>query len=149
MKKKEILKSFDETTLELAQILKADPSALDKNDFEIGKEIISIFEDLNFSKSLANYKVCRLKCIQEAISDLSTGAENLKSGAYGVQFLHNQFSNFYNLHNEKPDGTVAYSISLKEFVAFKNWRLTEGDEFPQEKVNHSIYYLTAILAQNL
>ncbi|HPI41598.1 MAG TPA: hypothetical protein PLJ21_12390 [Pseudobdellovibrionaceae bacterium] len=142
-------KTFLETTYELAGIIKSDRTFIDKTDFEAGKEIISIFSDPNYTKSMDGYQALKQKTIEDAISDLSNGAENLKSGLYGVQFLKNKLSNFYCLHNEKPEGAIVFSIVLKEFVAFKNWRLTEGDDFPQEKVNHSIYYLTVYLSENM
>jgi hypothetical protein len=145
--KKSSTRSVSETAMELAEIFKEDPSSLEKSDLERGTGYIMINEDLNFGNSFRGLKEFKIESICTAIDDLASGADKLRSGIIGVTFFQNKLQTFYSTHDQSQQGTVVFSIALKRVVAFKNWRLNEGDDVDQDEINYSIYFLTHLLSK--
>ncbi len=139
-------KTFQEAVQDLVHIIANDRGSIDRNDFKLGAESVGIFQDSNFSDSFKNLKELKKQVIHEAIEDLSMGANNLRSGQYGVVFSQNTLTKFLSTHDLPPQGQVIFSIFLKDVVAFKNWRNNEGDELPQDEINSSIYFLVVTLS---
>lgn len=139
-------KTFQEAIQDLVHIIANDRGSIDRNDFKLGSESVGIFQDSNFSDSFKNLKELKKQVIHEAIEDLSMGANNLRSGQYGVVFSQNTLTKFLSTHDLPPQGQVIFSIFLKDVVAFKNWRNNEGDELPQDEINSSIYFLVVTLS---
>lgn len=139
--------SFSETAMILAEIMKEDPTVIEKSEFDKGMAQIVINEDTNFSNSFKGLRPMKIEVLQETIEDLSIGGDKLRSGIIGVTFYQNKLQKFYNTHDEKTNGTVVFAIALKKAVAFKNWRMNEGDELQQDEINTSIYFLTCLLAK--
>lgn len=140
-------KSFQEAIQDLVHIIANDRGSIDRSDYKLGSESVGIFHDSNFSDSFKNLKDLKKQVLHDAIEDLSTGANNLRSGQYGVVFSQNSLSKFLSTHDAPPQGQVIFSIFLKDVVAFKNWRNNEGDELPQDEINSSIYFLIVTLSQ--
>lgn len=135
------------SAVELAQIFKDDRNLIEKSEYETGRALVAIFEDPNFKNK--DFKNAKIESIKLAIDDISRGAIELKDCSMGVVFRNGRYEHFATPHGKSTEGNVAFSISLKNIVAFKNWREDDGVSVSQDDLNSAIYYLTALLSENI
>jgi len=127
----------------LATILREDKSALDKETFRRGEQILTIFQDSNFGRSTRGLNETRVDIVQQAILDMADRGKILSKSFLGVTFLKNQVQTFVCDYGESPEGNVVYKIGLKDVVAFRNWRQGQNDDINQDDINAAIYRLAA------
>lgn len=139
--------SFEKIIEELKIMLQQDPKKIEADLVRQGNEHIGFFIDENFGNSFKNHFEMKEQAIREAIMDVSNGAEQLKSGQFGVTFNKDSFSTFYALHGEEISGTITFTIFLKKFKAFQSFRETEADDLDQSLLNTLTYRLVAYWAQ--
>lgn len=137
------------TALELAQIMKEDPSIIEKDEVQRGNELIGVFSDSNFKDTFKDLKKLKVETIKMAIEDLAMGAMTLKTASVGLCFKQNRVQTFITPHGSPATGNVIFSINWKNIVAFKNYRAGEEEEIPQEDLNSAIYRLTLALSELL
>lgn len=138
---------FEETVEKLKTLLKQDVRRIDADLVREANKHIGFFIDANFHNSFKNLFEMKEQVIQQAIMDISSGAEQLKSGQFGVVFNKDTFNNFYTLHGEDVPGTITFTIFLKKFKAFQNFRETEADDLDQDLLNILTYRLVVFWAQ--
>ena len=136
------------TARELAEMMREEPAAIERELIHAGDELLAFYEDPNFRISFQNLKALKREAIEMAIQDISAGVMTLRSSTIGVSFRGSGLTPYITPHGSSPSGTVVFSISWKNIKAFRNWRETEGtDDITQDQINLSIYRLTAMLAE--
>lgn len=134
------------SALQLAQMIKTDKSLIERSLFTEGSEMLGLYEDLNFKDTFQNLKEMKLELFKMAIEDLAMGGLTLKTSTIGLSFREGKIKTFISPLGTSPQGTVMFSINLKNNAAFKNFRNGDGGELPQEKINAAIYRLTVALS---
>lgn len=129
--------------LELAKIMKDHPAIVEKALLARGTEMIGIYIDPNFKDSFQNLKQLKIESYKMAIEDVAMGAVALKAATLGLVFKDNKVQTFIAPHGNNPQGTVIFSIAIKNVVAFKAWRTDDGAELPEEEANAMMYSLIA------
>lgn len=135
------------SSLELARMIQQDPSLIEKELLSHGSELISLFEDGNFSDSFQNFKQLKQELFKMVLEDLAMGAMTLKTSTIGLSFKNNKVKTFISPFGSMPEGNVMFSISLKHIVAFKRWRSGEEAEMPQEELNAALYKVIVALSK--
>lgn len=146
-KKNEKFVDVFKSASELAAIFVENPGFAEKDLVAQGQALVGIFQDPTFKEDTPNFRDLKFEALKMAIEDLAMGAMTLRSSTIGITREKGVVKNFISPIGVQPPGNSMYTINLKSSVAFKNFRFDEGDEFPQEIINASIYYLTYILAQ--
>lgn len=137
------------TARKLAEIIKADKQALDRETYRRGDRLLAIFQDPNYGRSTRGLSETRLEIIQQAIDDMANRAKVLSRSFFGVTFVNNQVRPFVCQYSETPEGNIVYKIGLKDVVAFQSWRQGQNNEINQDDINAAIYRLTAEWAENI
>jgi len=132
---------------ELATVFKEDPKFVERDLLQQGDELLSFFEDPNFSNSFQDMLTQKSQVIQMAIQDISGGVMTLRSSTIGVAFRGRTLSPYVAPHGTSPNGTVVYSIGWKNLKSFQNWRSEDGGDISQDQINTAIYRLAAALAE--
>lgn len=140
VKKVDVLRSSEE----LAQIMKKDPSFIEKDLIQQGDQILGIFTDESFRGSFKNFDKMKIEAIKMAIEDIACGAPTLMSSTIGLTFKNNKIQTYIVPFGTMASGNVMFSINLKNRAAFKSWRDQEATDFAQEEVNTAIYRLTTL-----
>jgi hypothetical protein len=136
------------SSLELAALIKQDPSLVEKNLLSQGNSLLALFEDTNFSNSFQNFKALKRELFCSALEDLAMGAITLKTSVMGLTFKEGKVKTFITPFGVNPDGNIMFSISLKSSAAFKNWRTSAADtEISQEELNSAIYRIVIALSE--
>lgn len=137
------------TSRELAEIMKQDASAKERELLQAGDELLAFYEDPNFRISFQNLKKLKAEAIEMAILDISSGVMTLRSSTIGVSFRGTTLMPYITPHGSNPSGTVVFSIGWKNIKAFRNWRNDESaeDDISQDQINLAIYRLTALLSE--
>lgn len=138
-----ILKS----TTELAEIMKSNPSFIEKNELGIGQDLLSLFQDDNFTDSFQNLKTLKREVLLSVAEDISTGGQSLKDFSFGVSFRNGKLETYKAPFGRPPEGSVVFSISQKNRAAFKNWRSQGEEDLSQEAINSTIYFLATALSK--
>lgn len=135
------------SALELAQVFKETPELIEKDIFNYGSTLISLFQDETKRNSFLGFGKMKVEALRSAIDDLSAGGSILRESTIGLTFKDNRIQNFVVPFGTSPSGDVLYSISLKNIVAFKNWRDDQTVDIPQDDLNAAIYRLTVAWSQ--
>lgn len=137
------------TSRELAEIMKQDASAKERELLQAGDELLAFYEDPNFRVSFQNLRRLKAEAIEMAIQDISSGVMTLRSSTIGVSFRGTALAPYITPHGSSPSGTVVFSIGWKNIKAFRNWRKDESaeDDISQDEINLAIYRLTALLSE--
>lgn len=146
-KKPEKLVDVFKSASELASIFVENPAFAEKDLVAQGQSLVGIFQDPSFKEETPNFRELKYEALKMAIEDLAMGAMTLRGSTIGVTREKGVVKSFISPIGIQPPGNSMYTINLKNSVAFKNFRFDEGDEFPQDIINASIYYLTYVLAQ--
>jgi hypothetical protein len=140
-----------DSALELAHLLREHHQLLEKQIYDQGSGIVGVFKDSNFKDSFQNSRDLRIDILKNAIEDLSLGGGRLISSTMGISFSKGKLISYIEEFGSAPEGSVIFSISLKQRAAFQNWR--NGDdpdsELSQDEVNAAIYRLTVELSEIL
>lgn len=131
------------STQELAQMMKSNPSFIEKEELSIGQELLSLFQDNNFTDGFQNLKTLKQEVLRQVIEDISMGGHKLKENSFGVTFKAGKLSTFTSPLGITAEGNVVFSITQKSKAAFKNWRNQDDDELSQDAINSAIYFLAA------
>jgi hypothetical protein len=134
---------------ELAEIFYSEPSFVEKELLAKGESLIGIFQDPTFKDDFKNFQEMKIEALKMAIEDMAMGAVTLRNSTVGLTHTQGKIQTYITPIGTPPPGNTMYSINLKSSVAFKNFRFDDGDEFPQEDVNASIYYLSFVLSDLL
>lgn len=126
----------------LAEILREDPQALDKAEYQRGERQLTLFQDANFGPSFNGLKTLKIEVLSLAIDDLANRAKVLSNQFMGVAFAKNKLGVFLCDHGQTPQGTVVYKIGLRDVVAFQKWRTGQNSEITPEDLHAAIYRLT-------
>ncbi len=137
------------SSLELAQILKDNPAMIEKDLFEQGHELVAFFEDSNFSDQFQNFREMKKELLSMVLEDLAMGAITLKTSNVGLTFLNGKVRTFITPFGSPQSGNLMMSVSLKNVVAFKNWRSGTDQEIDQEHLNAAIYRVVVALSKVL
>lgn len=132
---------------ELATIFIENPAFAEKTLVAEGQGHIGIYQDPTCKEDTPNFRELKFEALKMAIEDLAMGAMTLRGSSIGITRDKGVMKSFISPIGIQPPGNSIYSINLKNAVAFKNFRFDEGDEFPQDIINSSIYYLTYVLSQ--
>lgn len=131
------------SALKLAQILKEEPSLVEKPLLSAGDKLIAIYQDANFKDSFRDFKSMKIEAIKVAIDDVAMGCKSLQESTIGLTFRDNKVQTFITTHGKSPGGSVMFSISWKNMIAFKNYRNMDGEiDIPEEELHAVIYRLT-------
>lgn len=132
--------------LELATMMKEEPSLVETPLIHKGNELIGIFVDPNFNDNSMNLKPLKIDTLKMAIEDLGMGAITLRTATVGLTYKDGKIIPFINPHGSAAMGNVVYSINWKNVVAFKNWRKGLQNKIPQEDIEAAIYRLSLELS---
>ena len=126
-------------SLELAQIMKNDPSFIESSLSEKGNNLIEIYKNPNFkrNKFRAFYEL-NLEVVRSAIEDLSIGAPVMKNSYFSLVGREKQVQ-FQIVAQPSPPSVpegIFYGITLKDKKA----------ELTEDLINAGIYYLTVQLS---
>jgi hypothetical protein len=135
------------SAVELATIFVENPAFAEKTLVTEGQGHIGIFQDPTFKEDTPNFRELKFEALKMAIEDLAMGAMTLRGSSIGITHDRGVVKSFICPIGVPPPGNSMYTINLKNAVAFKNFRFDKGEEFPQDIINASIYYLTYVLAQ--
>jgi hypothetical protein len=133
----------------LAEIFHSDPNIVERALIAKGEALIGIFQDPTFKDDFKNFQEMKVEAVKMAIEDMAAGAMTLRNSTVGLTHNKGKIQTYITPIGTPPPGNTMYSINLKSSVAFKNFRFDEGDEFPQEDVNASVYYLSFVLSDLL
>lgn len=126
-------------SLELAQIMKNDPSFIESSLSEKGSAIIDIYIDPKFTKKKFRiYYELKLETIRSAIEDLSVGAPTMKKSCFCLIHRDNK------LHLQVVPRS---SPSLSEGILFSITLKDKDSELTEDLINIGIYYLTIQLSK--
>jgi len=137
------------SSLELAQMIKQDPSLVEKELLNLGNELVGFFEDSNFSNGFQNYQQLKIELMNMVLEDLAMGAITLKTSHIGLTFQNGKIKTFITPFGVPPSGNLMMSISLKNVVAFQKWRSGVQGDIDQEHLNAAIYRVIVSLAKVL
>ena len=141
---------MNETTMELAHLMKANPGGIEKDLSSMGAKLVGLFQDENYTdRRFADLTPQKIELLKKAIEDISAGVMILRSSTMGLAYRNNKISPYVSPHGTLPSGTVIYSITWKNIAAFKAWRFGDGDDIPEEEVNAAIYFLTTEISHLL
>ncbi len=135
------------SSLELAQLIKQDPSLIEKELLNVGHELIGIFEDANFSHQFQNYHEMKIELFSVVLEDLAMGGTTLKSSQIGLTFSNGKVKTFIAPFGTSHQGNLMMSVSLKNVAAFKKWRSGDQGEIEQEHLNAAIYRVIVALSK--
>ena len=135
------------SSLELAQLMKQDPSLVEKPLLELGNELVAFFEDSNFSDSFQNYLELKKELLSMVLQDLAMGAMTLKTSQVGLTFQNGKIKTFITPFGKSHGGNLMMSVSLKQVVAFQKWRSGEKTDIDQEHLNAAIYRVVVALSK--
>jgi hypothetical protein len=135
------------SSLQLAELIKQDPSLVEKSLLEQGHELVAFFEDSNFSDSFQNYLQLKRELLTMVLEDLAMGAITLKSSLVGLTFSNGKIKTFITPFGKTHGGNLMMSVSLKNVVAFQKWRSGGQAEIDQEHLNAAIYRVVVALAK--
>jgi hypothetical protein len=138
-----------ESTLELANLLKAEPSLLEKKLLTKGNEILAIYNDGSFKNSFSNLRQMKMETYKMIVEDLAMGAMTLRKSVVGLTFKENRIQTFICAYGTNPSGNMMFSVSLRNIAAFKNWREGDADPLPEEDIQACIYTIAAAIAELL
>lgn len=130
-------------------MMKLDPSLIQRNEQQIGQELLSVFQDDNFSDAFQNLKSLKKDILSQVVEDIASGGKRLNENSFGVTFKTGKLETFVIPLGSLPEGNVVFSVSQKSRAAFMNWRNKNEDELSQEAINSSIYYLAIAWSQLL
>jgi hypothetical protein len=138
-----------DSVYELADILKQDPSSLDKALLKKGEELVSVFSDATYNtRRFPDLNMKKIEVLEKAIDDVAMGVLILRSSVIGLMNKGGKIIPYVNPHGSNPDGDVVFNIKWKNIVAFKSWRKEDGTEdVSQDDVNASIYKLTVDISK--
>lgn len=132
--------------IELASLMRDDPSAIDRETLRRGGDLLAIYEDINFKNSFQDLRNQKIAALGHAARDISEGGIILRSSVIGVTFKEGKMVPFVTPHGSSPTGSLAFSISWLQRRAFQNWRSDAGGETEQEDVNAALYRLAVCLS---
>jgi hypothetical protein len=135
------------SSLELAQMFKQNPALIEKPLFEAGHELVGIFEDGNFTHQFQNYHQMKIELLTMVLEDLAMGAATLKASQIGLTFQNGKVRTFIAPFGTAQSGNLMMSVSLKNVVAFQNWRSGDQGEIEQEHLNAAIYRVIVALSK--
>lgn len=128
------------TAFRLAQILKEDPAALDKEAYVQGDQWLEIksledsrFPDLNQKK---------IGVIQQSIQDLASWGKTLASAYMGLTYYESELQSYIAEYGESPLGESLFSVAFRNPEALKDLRSGGREHLSEEDMNTVIYRLT-------
>jgi hypothetical protein len=133
----------------LANIIKEDPSMIDRESYKRGDKLLVIFADPNFGNSIKGMSRYKTEVIMEAIEDLAGRGKLLAEGTLCVLFSANKLKTSLVKFGESPDGNVVFKVGVRDTIAFQRWRNGAINEINQDDINAGIYRLTAAWAELL
>ena len=138
-----------DSVYELADIIKSDPTSVEKTLLKRGDELISVFTDPTYSiRRFPDLNDRKVEVLEKAIEDVAVGVLALRSSVIGLINSGGTLVPYVTPHGTNPEGDVVFNVKWKNTVAFKNWRREDGtDDVSQEDVNAAIYKLTVDLAK--
>lgn len=135
------------SALKLAKIIKENPALIEKPLLVQGEKLIAIYSDANFKDNFKDYKAMKIEALKVAIDDVAMGCKSLQESTIGLTFRDNRIQPYISPHGKTPGGSIMYSISWKNIVAFKSYRNSEGEiDIPEEEIHAVIYKLTCELS---
>lgn len=134
------------SSIELATLIKGNPSLIEKSLFDKGNELVAFFEDSNFSNHFQNFKELKRELFCLSLEDLAMGGTTLRCSVMGLSFKDGKVKTFITPFGIQPQGNVMCSLSLKQAVAFKKWRDGEIQEIPQDDLNAALYRIIVALS---
>lgn len=140
-----------DSVYELADIMKNDPSILDKPTLKRGEELVLVFNDPTYTtRRFPDLNLKKIEVLEKGIEDVAVGILALRSSVIGLMNKGGKLYPYVNPHGSNPDGDVVFNIKWKNIVAFKNWRKEDGtDDVSQDDVNAAIYKLTYEISKHL
>jgi len=133
---------------ELAALIKEDPSLIERELLNQGNEYIAIYEDRNFTNGFQNLKEMKRELFTMVLEDIGMGAVTLKTSVVGLTFSGNKVKTYISPFGTNPQGNVMFSVSLKNVVAFRNWR-NGTEDLPQDELNAALYKVVVALSEVL
>ncbi|MEK6556130.1 MAG: hypothetical protein AABZ31_12870 [Bdellovibrionota bacterium] len=146
-----MLDQLEEKINELKVLMREAPTLIDKKLLQAGENTVGVYFDKNYGSGIENYKSLKIKMIQTALTDLSSGGFLLKTRKIGLIFRDNRLLEYNAPYNENnPNGQLVASISLKSMRAFDGFRTKTYDEqiLTDEQKNAAIYYLIYLLTKS-
>ncbi len=141
-----ILNSVDE----LSALMKESPGGIDQDVVTKGEELISLFNDDNYTpQRFPSLNANKIEILRRVIEDISMGVMILRSSSIGLTARNNELQPYIVPHGTLPQGNVVFSVNWKKIVSFKNWRKGSTDPVSQDDINTAIYFLTVEISRLL
>ena len=141
---------LDSPSSELAQLMKKDPSGIEKDIVARGENLVGLFHDNNYTaRGFSEINELKVDIIKKAIEDIAGGVITLRASTLGLTFSENRLVSYVASHGTSPKGSVVFSVSWKNIAAFKNWRADGKDTTSESDINAAIYYLTVEMSKLL
>lgn len=130
---------------ELVEIFNKKPHALPKKDYKNGQNLVSVFENPQFTTHFQNLAQLKEKLYKDCLIDISEGGEGFKTGVYSIYFEHGQLQTCHKLFGDTRSGELVFSVGLKSFMAFQGFKEKEADELAQDDINClSVFFIYAL-----
>ncbi|PWU16075.1 MAG: hypothetical protein C5B49_11010 [Bdellovibrio sp.] len=134
------------SVMELARLMKTERRFVDSSLLQRGQELITIFEDPNFTNLFKDLREQKINAVAVAARDVAEGVGILRTSTIGVAYVEGFMAPFTSIHGSSPAGIVTLSISWSDKRAFQSWRSNLRDEVAQEDVNAGLYTLAHFLS---
>jgi hypothetical protein len=132
----------------LAELIASRKAPVDAALKDAGDQIVSIYENPNFSVGFQDYAEQRAGLLRDAIEDLAGGARLLSQCSLVIAFFENSLRAAPIPFDVEPPGLIVLKVGLKRSVAFRGWTREQAAELlPEEKSWPAIYRVVVAMAK--
>lgn len=133
---------------ELIDIFRIDLSLIPKEDYKSAQNLLSIFDNPEFSFRFQNLSGLKNQLYTKCLIDVAEGAKALKTGVFQIYFQNGQLLVGHRNFGESQSGELVYSVGLKNIVAFQGFKDRTSSDLQQTEINWlSLYFIYSMAFQ--